>query len=298
MRKVRIFSRNTPVTTIVFAVALLFLAIICVVQIYPLFWMIITSFKDDIDVFLNIFGMPEKWHPENYLSIFQMLRMEIFTSSGIRRYNFAAMFGNSVLLAVVMPIKGIVSGVLTAYIIAKYKFKGSSILVSINLFVMILPIVGALPSQLKVYHALGMYDNIVMMALLGASPFGFNLLIYINAFKSVPDEFLEAARIDGAGHFYTFIRISLPSVLPTVAVFYLLGVLGSWNDYQTPLIWLPSHPNLALGMFQYQYDAAKYAATLPQVLAGFVIVSIPSVIFYMCNQKLITSKMMVGGLKG
>ena len=116
--------------------------------------------------------------------------------------------------------------------------------------------------------------------------------------NTIDDSVIEAARVDGAGHFRTFVQIVLPSVLPTIAVFYLLGVLGMWNDYMTPLLWLPTYPNLALGMFQFQYDSAKYAATLPVILCGFVIVSVPSVIFYFCNQKLITSKMMVGGLKG
>jgi multiple sugar transport system permease protein len=298
MRKVKIFSRSTLFGNILFATALLCLFAVCLIQLYPLVWMVFSSFKDDIDVFLDIFGLPVKWHFGNYPDIFTRLNMEVFTPNGIRTYNFAQMFLNSALLAVVMPLKGIVSAVITAYIISKYKFKGSGLLVSVNICVMILPIVGALPSQLKVYNMLGMYDNLLLMALLDASPFGFGLLIYINAFKSVPNEFLEAARIDGAGHFRTFVKISLPVVLPTVAVFYLLGVLGSWNNYQLPLIWLPSYPNLALGMFQFQYDASKFAATLPQVLAGFVIVSVPSVIFYVFNQKLIASKMMIGGLKG
>lgn len=293
-----LFERSWA-SCILFGIALVMLVLIVLAQVYPLLWMINTSFRTDIEVFINMFGPPNALHFENYSSVWDLIGVDVFIEGyGYVRYNIGRLLGNSVLIAVLMPIKGTVSSVITAYIIAKYKFKGSGILVGINIFVMILPIVGSLPSQLKIYNVLGMYDNFVMQALLGASPFGFGLLVYIGMFKGVPDAYLEAARIDGAGHFRTFLQIALPPVFPTVAVFYLLGVLGSWNDYQTPLMWLPSYANLAYGMFQFQYDTAKYAATLPQVMAGFVIVSVPSVIFYFCNQKLITSKMMVGGLKG
>lgn len=297
-KKYPLFERSWSVC-IFFGVALLFLVVIVAAQIYPLLWMINTSLRTDIELYLNMFAAPSALHFENYSAVWDLIGVDVFIEGfGYVRYTIYNLLGNSVLIAVLLPIKGTLAGVITAYIIAKYKFKGSGILVGINIFVMILPIVGSLPSQLKVYHFLGMYDNFAMQAFLGASPFGFGLLIYIGMFKGVPNDYLEAARIDGAGHFRTFLQIALPPVLPTVAVFYLLGVLGSWNDYQTPLLWLPSYPNLAYGMFQFQYDTAKYASTLPQVMAGFVIVSVPSVIFYFCNQKLITSKMMVGGLKG
>lgn len=293
-----LFERSWA-SCILFGIALVMLVLIVLAQIYPLLWMINTSLRLDTEVFLSMFGPPNALHFENYSSVWDLIGVDVFMAGyGYVRYNIGRLLGNSVLIAVLMPIKGTVSSVITAYIIAKYKFKGSGILVGINIFVMVLPIVGSLPSQLKIYNVLGMYDNFVMQALLGASPFGFNLLVYIGMFKGVPDAYLEAARIDGAGHFRTFVQIALPPILPTVAVFYLLGVLGSWNDYQTPLMWLPSYANLAYGMFQFQYDTAKYAATLPQIMAGFIIVSVPSVIFYFCNQKLITSKMMVGGLKG
>lgn len=297
-KRVRLFERSV-IGNLFFGVALAALVVIVFAQVYPLLWMINTSFRTDIEVYLNMFGAPAALHFENYSSVWSLIGVDVFMEGyGFVRFNIANLLGNSVLLAIFLPVKGTVSSVITAYIIAKYKFKGSNILVWINIFVMILPIVGSLPSQLKIYNLLGMYDNFVMQTLLGASPFGFGLLIYIGMFRNVPNDYLEAARIDGAGHLRTFLQIALPPVFPTVAVFYLLAVLGSWSDYQTPLLWLPSYPNLAYGMFQFQYDTAKYAATLPQIMAGFVIVSIPSIIFYFSNQKLITSKMMVGGLKG
>ena len=100
------------------------------------------------------------------------------------------------------------------------------------------------------------------------------------------------------GHLKIFFSIMTPMIAPTIFVFYILAVLGGWSNYEITLIWLPSYPNLARGIYESQYNAQLYGATMPEVLAGFVIVSIPSMIFYLFNQRLIASKMIVGGLKG
>ena len=171
-------------------------------------------------------------------------------------------------------------------------------MLNINLFVIIFPIVGGLASSLQVSHFLGRYDNLLMMCITGAHPFtGLGLLIQMGFYEAIPKEMMEAAQIDGANHWQTFINIHFPVILPTFFLYYMLAIFGSWNDYQTPLVWLPSYPNVALGIYQFQYDAAKYAATLPQVLAGFVYMSIPTVVFYFLNQELLTSRMVMAGLK-
>ena len=92
-------------------------------------------------------------------------------------------------------------------------------------------------------------------------------------------------------------RIIVPMVLPTAVAQYLLGFIGAWNDYMTVVTWLPSYPNLAFGMFMFQTEAARYGAGMPHILAGFVIVAIPTSILWVAGQKLITSKIMIGGLK-
>ena len=301
LRKNLLFKKGAHANNVTWTISYIYLAIICLFQIFIFAWMIYTSFKDDIDLYLDMFALPKlnALHFENYSNVFKLINMEIFTENrGYVTYDIWDMALNSVLMATLMPIHQIFATVCTAYVISKYRFKGKELLLMINLFVMVFPIVGNLASGLKINHAIGRFDNLFMMCIMGGHPFGMQLLIYINMFNGIDKTYMEAAQLDGAGHFRIFCTIMVPMVKSTVIVFYVLAVLGNWSNYQTPLIWLPSYPNLALGIYDFQYNAAKYAATLPQVLAGFVIISLPSIIFYFCNQKLIASKMVVGGLKG
>ena len=103
--------------------------------------------------------------------------------------------------------------------------------------------------------------------------------------------------MDGASQFTVMWRIVIPMVIPTAVAQYLLAFIGQWNDYMDVVTWLPSYPNLAFGMFLFQNEAARYGVGMPHILAGFVIVAIPTSIMWICGQKVITSKLMVGGLK-
>lgn len=297
-----VYSTRSVADKIVLTVVIVLLLMVALSQMYVLFWMLYTSLKDDVALFLDMFALPKigEFCWSNYSSILKLVRVSIFVpGKGYVSYGFGTLLRNSFLLTVFMPLQGQIVSTITAYILSKYRFKGRSFLLAVNFFVIIFPVVGDLASGLKINYAIGRYDNFIMMCVTGAHPFtGLNLLIQMSFYDAIPKEMMEAARIDGAGHFTTFFRIHFPLILPTFFLYYMLAVFASWNDYMTPLVWLPSFPNLALGMFQFQYDAAKYAATLPQVLAGFVIVSIPSVVFYLCNQKLITSRMVMSGLKG
>lgn len=297
-----VYSTRSVADKTVLTIVIVLLLMVALSQMYVLFWMLYTSLKDDVALFLDMFALPKigEFCWSNYSSILKLVRVSIFVpGKGYVSYGFGTLLRNSFLLAVFMPLQGQIVSTITAYILSKYRFKGRSFILAVNFFVIIFPVVGDLASGLKINYAIGRYDNFIMMCVTGAHPFtGLNLLIQMSFYDAIPKEMMEAARIDGAGHFITFFRIHFPLILPTFFLYYMLAVFASWNDYMTPLVWLPSFPNLALGMFQFQYDAAKYAATLPQVLAGFVIVSIPSVVFYLCNQKLITSRMVMSGLKG
>ena len=133
--------------------------------------------------------------------------------------------------------------------------------------------------------------------ILTGQPFGFAFILFYGAFKSISNSYAEAAKIDGAGHWAILMIIMLPMMLPTYVAQALLAFIGNWNDYMVMVTWLPSYANLAFGMYMFQAEAARNGVGMPHVLAGFVIVSIPTSIMWIASQKLITSKMMVGGLK-
>ena len=263
----------------------------------PFVWMIMTSFKGRLDYADSFLGLPTTWHFENYTSIFEILKVEVIRNGQFYEYNIFGMLGNSLILAVFKSFFSLLSVVLCAYCVAKYDFKLRKLLFNINIFVMVIPIVGSLATTLTVYRQFGIYNNFLMYIIFPGSPFGFNFLLLYGAFKAIPNSYSEAVFIDGGGHLTVFLRVIIPVMLPTLSALYILSFIGLWNDYSASLIYLPSVPTLAYGLYLFQYDSAKYGASLPEVLAGFAICSIPSVVLFCSFQKVITQSLTVGGLK-
>lgn len=263
----------------------------------PFVWMIMTSFKGRLDYADSFLGLPTTWRFENYTSIFEILKVEVIRNGQFYEYNIFGMLGNSLILAVFKSFFSLLSVVLCAYCVAKYDFKLRKLLFNINIFVMVIPIVGSLATTLTVYRQFGIYNNFLMYIIFPGSPFGFNFLLLYGAFKAIPNSYSEAVFIDGGGHLTVFLRVIIPVMLPTLSALYILSFIGLWNDYSASLIYLPSVPTLAYGLYLFQYDSAKYGASLPEVLAGFAICSIPSVVLFCSFQKVITKSLTVGGLK-
>ncbi len=263
----------------------------------PFAWMMMTSFKGRLDYADSFLGLPARWRFENYTSIFEILKVEVIRGGQLYEYNVFNMLGNSLILATFGSFFGLLSVVLCSYCVAKYDFKLRKLLFNINIFVMVIPIVGSLANTLTVYRQLGIYNNFLLYIILPGGPFGFNFLLLYGAFKAIPNSYSEAVFIDGGGHLTVFLKIIIPIMMPTLCALYILAFIGSWNDYSASLIYLPSVPTLAYGLYLFQYDSAKYGASLPEVLAGFAICSIPSVVLFCSFQKVITKSLTVGGLK-
>lgn len=301
LNKNPLFSKGDHIGNIVWGITFAFLWLICIVQVLLVFWMVYTSLKSDLMLFESVFKLPPlndlQWR--NYEKIFGRLQVQIFSEKyGYSTYSFWDMVGNGVVIALTMPIAGIVATVSTAYALSKYDFPGRKFLINLNIALMVMPTLSNLAASLEFNHFIGRYDNLFMMAIMGVSPFGMQLIIYMGMFNSIDKEYMEAARIDGAGELTILCCIMIPLAFPTIFIFYAMAVMTQWNNYELPLLWLPSYPNIAFGIYQFQSDAEKYGAVLPEVLAGFVIIAIPSVIFYAATQKMMAAKVAIGGLKG
>ena len=168
----------------------------------------------------------------------------------------------------------------------------------IALFTMIIPVVGSLSSSLAIRRALGIYDNLIPYLLTSSSGFGFNFILLYGAFKSISWTYAEAAFIDGAGHHTVMYRIFMPMMMPTLFALFVLGFVGGWNDYMTIITYLPSYPNLAYGIYMFNSLSTVNQHSDPVVMAGFVLVAIPTVTIWCISQKFVSNKVVVGGLKG
>ena len=257
-------------------------------------YMLITSLKlDNLECVYNPFGLPEQPTWSNYKEIFVIFEERLEVS-------VVGMFGVSILTSVLKPFLGVFFTTLFAYVEAKYEFWGRKFLVSLGIVIMILPIVGNLPSAMQINKLLGIYDNLFLNIITSPSGcfYGTNFLLMYGAFKVLPWDYAESASIDGAGNYTILFCIYLRMALPQAVVLFVLGFMGAWNDYSTYLVWLPSTPNISYGMYLFYQRANAYRVSLPELMAGFTVAMLPTVILYCCTQKIINSKFAIGGLKG
>ena len=117
-------------------------------------------------------------------------------------------------------------------------------------------------------------------------------------FRTLPMAYTEAAKIDGAGNLSILVKIILPLVRNTFFTVMLINFIGFWNDYQTPLIYMPSYPTIALGMFYMASTTENGLSTVPMRMTGAMLMLIPILVLFLCFHKRLLGNLTVGGLKG
>jgi ABC-type glycerol-3-phosphate transport system permease component len=117
-------------------------------------------------------------------------------------------------------------------------------------------------------------------------------------FKSLPMAYTEAAKIDGAGNMNVLIRVILPLIKNTFFTIMLINFIGFWNDYQTPLIYMPSYPTIALGMFEMANTRENGMSRVNMRMAGSMLMLIPILSLFLAFHKRLLGNLTVGGLKG
>lgn len=269
----------------------------------PLFWVIIESFNDYYSFIMNPFSFPS---PENFSELFANYKVAwegLYwvknTTKGKVLFTPFNMIGYSLIISSVSTAYGIFTSVCVSYVISKYKhWKISKVLTSMIVFFIVFPGVGSLASTLQLRRHLGLYDNLLPFLLTGATGMDMMTLIFVGSLNALSNDYRDAASIDGAGQVTIMFRIFLPMIFPVIFAYFMIHFIGAWNNYELTFVWLPSYPNLAYGVYMFQLFATKNGTSVPEILAGFIIVAIPTTILWMLSQKVIMSKMAIGGLKG
>jgi ABC-type glycerol-3-phosphate transport system permease component len=163
---------------------------------------------------------------------------------------------------------------------------------------MILPIIGNLPSEIQVAKFLGFYDNVFGLAIMKGHFLGMNFLIYYAAFKGIPKDYAEAAEMDGASQWKVMTAIILPMVKSTISAIALLSFITYWNDYTTPMIYLPSRPTIAYGLYYFNQTTTNEANFVTVRIAASMLVSIPIFIVFLLFKDKLMGNFSVGGIKG
>lgn len=278
----------------VFIVAFIILAVYSVSLLLPLLWMLMNSFKDGTEYAMDVVAattlrFPEAWKFSNYANVFAEITYN--------NVNFFGMLGDSIYFIVVGSGLELFFTTAVSYVISKYKFKGRNFIYSVAIFAMTMPIIGNMASGIKLRAAFGIYDNLLAVFLTaGAGAFGFNFLMLYAFFKSVPWSYAEAVFIDGGNHFTVFFRIMLPLAMPMVTTLFILSAIAGWNDYTTPMLYFPSFPNVAMGLYMVSQTLTR--GDMSTYYAALVITTVPVVALFAGFSDKIMKNYSIGGLKG
>jgi ABC-type glycerol-3-phosphate transport system permease component len=273
--------RNSTVKGIVLYPLLLLLA---AVILYPLVWMIYSSFKSNADIFSNVFALPNQLYLGNYITVFTEGAMGLY-------------FRNSLLIAVVSVAGLLVITSLAAYAFATFRFRGSTALFMILLLGLMVPPQALIISGFKLMSILKLLDTYwaLIFTYLGWSSFG--IMVLRNFFQSVPRDVKDAARVDGAGHWQMFSQIMLPLARPsisTIAIFYFMWV---WNEFIYPLVYMqtPEKYTVPLGVLFFN---GRYTIEWGLQMAALAVATIVPLIVYYAFQKQFIRGILAGALKG
>ncbi len=191
---------------------------------------------------------------------------------------------------------------LTAYLTAKYDFKLSGIIFILYTLMMCMPIVGNQPSQLAFFKSTGLYDTMLGIILQWASGAGMYYFVYYAYFKGVPETYREAASIDGAGEIRIMFSVYFPLAIKMILTVFLIMFVSLWNDYQNPLIFLPTQPTLATAVY-YMTNLAngtkesRIFAEAPAKMAASMVLALPILLLFILTKNKLMGDISLGGIK-
>ena len=268
---------------IVKIVAHLVLLLGAITMLVPFIWMLSSSVKSLGEVFVfppTLFGEKIVW--ENYTKI----------SS---RFDYLAYFLNSVKVSAWVVIFQVFTSATAGYVFAKLNFKGRDRIFTLYLATMMIPFHVTVITNFLQMSMYGLV-NTLWSLMLPASVSAFGTFLMRQFFVTVPNELIEAAKIDGCNPFKTFLQIYFPMAKPTIATLSIFCFMNVWNDYFTPLIYVNDSRKytLPLGLASMK---GMYSTDWPVLMASSVISVLPVLIAFLFAQDAFVKGVMMTGMK-
>ena len=260
------------------------LSLVSVVMMYPFIWMIFTSLKPKMHIYLAGL-LPRVWDFSSYTQIWS----EIPLARG---------FLNTILYSVPPVVIGSLVSVAAAFAFAKIKFRGKNVIFLILLGTLMVPFPSIMIPQFVIFSQMKLLSTpwpLILPKLTGNVLMIFFLRQFLN---NMPDSIIEAAKIDGCNYFQIYYKIILYIAGPALAAHGVLWFIGSWNDYLAPTIFIKNEiwqpVTVMVAKFNEQY---AINTNVPRIMAGSVILLVPVLIIYGIFQKWIIKTVMFTSIK-
>lgn len=268
----------------------IFIILFGIVMIYPLVWMIMSSFKETSTVFTTAGTLiPEHFTLENYINGWK----------GFAGISFGVFLKNSLFICIVATIGTILSSAFVGYGFARFRFRGKKLLFTAMLISMMLPAQILMIPQYLWYQKLGWVGSYLPLI----APYffaiqGFFVYMLSNFINGIPIELDEAAKIDGCSYLGIFLRIILPLIKPALMTSCIFSFMWRWDDFLSALLYVNKsemYPvSLALKLFCDPGSSSDYGAMFAMATLSLV----PAIVIFLFGQKYLVEGISTSGLKG
>ncbi|HJB91645.1 MAG TPA: carbohydrate ABC transporter permease [Candidatus Eisenbergiella merdigallinarum] len=255
-----------------------------VLTVVPFVWMVLSSFKTNAEISaLEQTLLPRAFTLENYSSLQS-------------NFNFLRYFGNSVFIAVIVTVLVIYISCICGFVLSKYQFRGKNLIFGFIMMTMMIPWSVTIISRYTMFVEAGLQDTYLSL-ILPAMVSGFGIFMMKQDIGALPDELLEAARIDGANEFSIFHKIVLPMSKNSISAIAIFQFLWVWEDYLWPYLMIDSEEKqlLAVGLTTFN---GRYSTDYGGLFAATAISIIPVLIIYIIFQKRFVAGVAAGAVKG
>lgn len=280
MQNIGKMRRKKP-AALVLNLVLIFFSIL---TILPFVWMVCSSFKTNVEISsLTQTFFPQSLNFDNYIQV-------------LERFEFLKYFMNSLIYALVITAITIYTSAISGFVLAKYQFRGRQLLFAFILLTMMVPGVVTIIPRYTMMQTLGWLDT--YKALVLPSMFtAFGIFLMRQACMPIPDEMLDAARIDGAGEARVFHRIVFPQLHNSIVSIAIFQFLWAWDDYLWPYLVIRTEDkqllSVALNLF-----SGRYSTDYAGLFAATAIAIVPVIVFYLIFQKRFIEGVSASAVKG
>lgn len=283
-------------------ILLIILVLYTVSMIILYLWGIFTSLKsrwefDENKVFMPS-GLIWNWKWSNYAYVWQNFAVISRNTAGQKVItDIYGQILNTVLYAGVGAILQAIVPCVIAYITYNYKFFFSKVIYTVVIVTMVIPVIGNTPAMILFLKNLNFYDTFMGTYIMKFNFMGMYYLVFYAVFQGLSKEYYEAANIDGASELRIMTSIMLPLVKSTIYTVFLIKFIEFWNDYQVALMYMPSKPTLAYGVYYLSVSNEEGLSSAPMRLTCCMITATPILILFIALRNKIMGNLTMGGVK-
>jgi len=273
--------KNGTVRTLLYVILIIYSVSI----FYPIFLMIITSLKENREIFTRPYSLPQSFNLDSYIHLFKIS-------------NYLIYFRNSIIITLTSLLIILALSSLISYVLAKYRFVGSRFLYLYFIAGLIIPIKLGTIGIIRIMLGLHVFDTLAALIIVYVAmgiPFG--VFILTDFIRLIPEELSNSARIDGCSEPKIFFRIILPLIRPALAAVAIINFIPIWNDFWFPLL-LVRTDNVKTIPLATALLYGQYETNFGLIFSVLVAASLPVIIFYLIMSRQFIKGLSSGALKG